>query len=62
VCLLQAVETHVNGVLERLTVTTIGIKGVDVRDMKNEPLPLALFTTPKLKTRQVRTCVQMQMQ
>ncbi|KAG5183722.1 hypothetical protein JKP88DRAFT_348564 [Tribonema minus] len=50
---ISAAETHVNGVLERLTVKTIGIKGMDVRDLKGQPLPLALFTTPKLRTKRV---------
>jgi hypothetical protein len=52
----QGVETHVNGVLERVTVKTVGIKNMDVRELKGVPLPRALFNTKNLKTKQVRMC------
>eukprot|EP00953_Heterococcus_sp_UTEX-ZZ885_P002765 2016-Heterococcus_DN1.PRE.1 len=49
---IDGVETHVNGVLERVKVKTVGIKNMDVRELKGVPLPRALFNTKNLKTKQ----------
>ncbi|CAN0431566.1 unnamed protein product [Phaeothamnion confervicola] len=54
---VRKAETHVNGVLERLAVTTVGVKNLETGELEGRRLPLRLLEGNGLRAKEVeRIC------